>query len=484
MNGYEFDDEPIIKNQNGEAYTIQYFRGKHKNEYVMRTPAGDAILYENGVTKMQWKENNCGLLHDEFVVYKRGRVDFRQSYKDIIEQNDYSRIINHKKGPRLEITDYRTGNYIYHGLFNKNNERDGWGIECDRENGKMVIEGIWSNGALIEIIRLFDGDTMTELMRNGADSLDPVKRVPIYVGGFRYDGDSETFVREGIGSLIDKKTRLAYRECHWENGKEVSGVDLHDGWYCPQPQPGDRRDAQYESVSKQDNQSESVSKQDNQTESVSKQDNQSESVSKQDSPSENTAKQDKQYENTQNKDASGNKTLCKPSHAMASKSLTGSIFRANDLNTISVLISELKVSSHSCNDINLLDLSKFGLLQSIEIGSHCFGSVPIFRIDALHKLSRLKIGRNSFTPMKSTEKFDYEKANNQSKSFHILNCESLESIEIGEWSFSDFAGDFELKNLPKLKSIQIGSMDYRSYNFYFASFIVKGIFLIDSDNPV
>ena len=49
MNGYEFDEEPIIKNQNGEAYTIQYFRGKHKNEYVMRTPAGDAILYETSI---------------------------------------------------------------------------------------------------------------------------------------------------------------------------------------------------------------------------------------------------------------------------------------------------------------------------------------------------------------------------------------------------------------------------------------------------
>ena len=42
------------------------------------------------------------------------------------------------------------------------------------------------------------------------------------------------------------------------------------------------------------------------------------------------------------------------------------------------------------------------------------------------------------------------------KIFHILNCESLESIDIGEYSFSDFGGDFELKNLPQLQSIQIG----------------------------
>ena len=30
---------------------------------------------------------------------------------------------------------------------------------------------------------------MTELKRNESDSLDPTKRIPIYVGGFLYDED-------------------------------------------------------------------------------------------------------------------------------------------------------------------------------------------------------------------------------------------------------------------------------------------------------
>ena len=54
--------------------------------------------------------------------------------------------------------------------------------------------------------------------------------------------------------------------------------------------------------------------------------------------------------------------------------------------------------------------------------------------------------------------------NDQWKSFHILNCESLESIQIGEYSFSDFAGEFELKNLPQLQSIQIGTFGSHNYN--------------------
>ena len=75
-----------------------------------------------------------------------------------------------------------------------------------------------------------------------------------------------------------------------------------------------------------------------------------------------------------------------------------------------------------------------------------------FKIDGLNRLKTIKIGNNSFTHKKNSY------GNDASKSFHILNCESLESIEIGEYSFSDYAGEFELKNLPQLQSIQIGTI--------------------------
>ena len=72
----------------------------------------------------------------------------------------------------------------------------------------------------------------------------------------------------------------------------------------------------------------------------------------------------------------------------------------------------------------------------------------------------------------------WNRTNKQSKSFHILNCKSLESIQIGKLSFSDFAGEFELKNLPKLQSIQIGVIERDSRNFYNSSFVIRGIELI------
>ena len=65
--------------------------------------------------------------------------------------------------------------------------------------------------------------------------------------------------------------------------------------------------------------------------------------------------------------------------------------------------------------------------------------------------------------------------NNESKSFHILNCESLESIEIGAFSFSDFGGEFELSNLKSLKSIKIGTSNTTSPCFLWSSFIIRGM---------
>ena len=129
-----------------------------------------------------------------------------------------------------------------------------------------------------------------------------------------------------------------------------------------------------------------------------------------------------------------------------------------------------------------LDISWFLNLESIDIGNDCFESVQTFQIEKMNRLKRLKIGNNSFTQVNQDEwKDSWSEAMNRCnklKSFHILNCESLESIQIGEWSFSDFGGEFELKNLPQLQSIQIGSIGNESRNFHSSSCVISGINMI------
>ena len=140
-------------------------------------------------------------------------------------------------------------------------------------------------------------------------------------------------------------------------------------------------------------------------------------------------------------------------------------------------VTSLIIPHYSCNDFDhtIFDFSRFALVESIVIGDDCFESVQTFQIDGLNRLKTVKIGNNSFTQNKNSN------GNDSSKSFHILNCESLESIQIGEYSFSDFAGEFELKNLPQLQSIQIGTINLNgshSFSFYHSSFVIRGIYMI------
>ena len=148
------------------------------------------------------------------------------------------------------------------------------------------------------------------------------------------------------------------------------------------------------------------------------------------------------------------------------------IKKAKDINRASSKAETIVVLSSSCNKVSELYLWSFKLLKYLEIGDDCFGSVKTIKIDGLKCLISIKVGNNSFTNKKNGWGDD------KSKSFHILNCESLELIEIGEWSFSDFGGEFELKNLPQLRSIQIGTIGSNSRNFYFSSFVLRGIELI------
>ena len=124
----------------------------------------------------------------------------------------------------------------------------------------------------------------------------------------------------------------------------------------------------------------------------------------------------------------------------------------------------------TCNDFNytVFDFSRFTNVESIEIGDDSFYSVQTFNINGLNKLQTLKIGKKSFSLQAQYIQHVY-------KSFHILNCASLESIEIGEFSFADFGGEFEMSNLPSLQLLKIGGTGSGSGSFYYINPIIRGI---------
>ena len=140
-------------------------------------------------------------------------------------------------------------------------------------------------------------------------------------------------------------------------------------------------------------------------------------------------------------------------------------------------VTSIHLPNRTCIDLSdtTFNFSRFTLLEELIIGSDSFSNVNIFKIDGLNHLKSIKIGRSSFTHLRNIGYWNSDKADNPNRSFSILNCIALESIEIGPYSFSDYGGGFELNNLPKLSTIKIGEIGSESGNFYHCSFEIKGI---------
>ena len=152
-------------------------------------------------------------------------------------------------------------------------------------------------------------------------------------------------------------------------------------------------------------------------------------------------------------------------------SIPSGFAECSSLKNVNELSTSVNIPNNRCNSpvLTQFDLSALFLLESVVIGNENCMYCKVFRIDGLNLLKSIKIGNNSFTKKKNNY------GNDDSRSFDILNCAELKSIEIGLFSFSDYGGGFELNNLPKLESIKIGEIGSNSYNFYGSSFVVKGI---------
>ena len=109
------------------------------------------------------------------------------------------------------------------------------------------------------------------------------------------------------------------------------------------------------------------------------------------------------------------------------------------------------------------------------------------QFDELSSLLTIIIHKNSFNNnlfyrLNSIDTINAPKLSDKLKSFHLLNCLLLKSLYIGDGSFGDLGGKFELKNLPTLKEITIGDIHAQwgepFTNFSFCSFVIRGIDMI------
>ena len=486
LSDYIYGEKKIIQIEEAK-YEIQLFEGEHSGEYVVSETRdgrvdGRCQLFDHGVLSLAWNIRD-GKRVGAITEYENGKVLYKRNWNSIVSDEEKRVVENSKDGLVLTITTKSESDgsdiEIYRGNFDVDMNRSGYGLEYDRKTGKEKVEGYWEKDKLIRIIREFDVKKGRMFEYTESENVKIWNRIPVYVGGYCLKNGS--FVRNGKGCLIDEVSGAAIRESEWKEGKEKEGTDMFEGWYVKgmkesirsvlkNERPGEMSCAPEEVLNIPEEKEvlnvteEKIASRIPVMESIIPEEKKDVSVKKNVPPKTKKAPLVSKYFDDSMISA----------YMQQIKSVTNTIKipeqpKVEEPPYPDFQSTLFQIPSKSYNATTELDFSKFANLLSIEINDYCFASVQVFKIDGLPQLKSLKIGRNSFTKASDPDSKD------ESKSFHVLNCESLESIEIGESSFCEFAGQFELANLPSLQSLHIGTVENDSNNFGFSSFVARGM---------
>ena len=130
-------------------------------------------------------------------------------------------------------------------------------------------------------------------------------------------------------------------------------------------------------------------------------------------------------------------------------------------------MESITIPDNSFNEVESFVFPSFLVsLKRINIGDDCFGSVRSLILAGMAKLESVRIGKRCFTHATAeTNMFVETRADG---TLEIVDCPSLKSIEIKDFSFADYH-TLELENLPALQHIVFGSHCFHwSYMFSLA----------------
>ncbi|OAO12553.1 hypothetical protein AV274_5753 [Blastocystis sp. ATCC 50177/Nand II] len=140
----------------------------------------------------------------------------------------------------------------------------------------------------------------------------------------------------------------------------------------------------------------------------------------------------------------------------------------NEWESVNKSVTQLVIPSKCCNEAEwgVFDVSELKWLKSIEIGDECFENVNEVKMIGLNQLESAMIGVNSFTKHKNGCD------NDPNRHFYLKNCKRVRELKIGRYSFSDYSV-CEIENVPSLEVIEIGELNEKSWNFFYASLELK-----------
>ena len=157
---------------------------------------------------------------------------------------------------------------------------------------------------------------------------------------------------------------------------------------------------------------------------------------------------------------------------------TVTVSTVSQWNSIPTSINRIIISSNSLNvnSFTTMDFSDYSSLKMIEIGDECGMYVTRVEITGLNSLKSVRIGENSFT----TYKGSYPWEGDESGIFQLKNCPKVKSLQIGLFSFSSYKQCL-IANVGALESIEMGywsSYNLNSNNFYYASLELKSMRIV------
>ena len=141
-----------------------------------------------------------------------------------------------------------------------------------------------------------------------------------------------------------------------------------------------------------------------------------------------------------------------------------------ELTYLSSTVTQIIVNTGvSGSKLTELDLSRFSLLESLEIGDYCFCYVKEVKLIGLKELKSVEIGKSSFTMKGRCCKI-------LDDGFHLRDCPKLKELRIGRSSFPEYSV-CEIENVDALEAIEMGDLNERSCNFYYGLLELKSILI-------
>ena len=135
--------------------------------------------------------------------------------------------------------------------------------------------------------------------------------------------------------------------------------------------------------------------------------------------------------------------------------------------------SEIVIGNGECDGyVWSVDMSVYRGLKRLEIGNYNFKNAKELRLIGLSELESVEIGEHSFSKFQSV----YQITHDSNRHFYLKNCPKMKSLKIGKYSFSEYTV-IEIENVDALEVIEMGDLDAESYNFHAASLELKSILI-------